>query len=64
MNATPNSFQNFNSLSLNYLKFITPKIWVLHHHTQSAAMLQPRRDQLNAELRRVHLCAFAAACVG
>jgi hypothetical protein len=29
MNATPNSFQNFNSLSLNYLKFITPKIWVL-----------------------------------
>jgi hypothetical protein len=29
MNATPNSFQNFNSLSLNYLKFVTPKIWVL-----------------------------------
>jgi hypothetical protein len=29
MNASPNSFQNFNSLSLNYLKFVTPKIWVL-----------------------------------
>jgi hypothetical protein len=29
MNATPNNLINFNSLSLDYLKFITPKIWVL-----------------------------------
>jgi hypothetical protein len=31
MNATPHIFlKKINSPSLNYLKFITPKIWVLH----------------------------------
>jgi hypothetical protein len=33
MNATPNNLINFNSLSLDYLKFITPKIWVLQYIT-------------------------------
>jgi hypothetical protein len=45
MNALPNSFQNFNSLSLNYLKFVTPKIWVLQVASCSATAASfGRRD--------------------